>query len=402
MKRIAITGMGAVSAAGIGIDRLWTAAAAGESQVRALGELPRSEPLRIRIAARVPDFNPLDFLTEAEIRRCDPYTQYAHVAVAEALKQSGLTPELLAGPRTAAIIGTGIGGMSTLEDGCFAFFTLNARVNPLSIPRLMPSSAVSHVSITHGITGPCFTVTSACSSASQSIGVGAQMIRAGIVDRAIVGGSEACITSATIKAWEMMRVLSPDACRPFSKNRNGMILGEGAGILMLESEESLAARGGTAIAWLAGYGTSSDARDIIQPDVEGAAAAMQYALDDAGLSPADIGYLNAHGTGTVLNDINEANAIRRVFGDLTDDLPVSSSKPVIGHTLGASGALEFIVTINAVLEGIVPPHINFSGADPKCVLNLPVDGPVEKPMRAAISNSFAFGGINASLIVTAP
>ena len=264
----------------------------------------------------------------------------------------------------------------------------------------MPSSATSHISMTHKITGPCFAVTSACASASQSIGTAAQMIRSGMIDRAIAGGSEACLTPATIKAWEMLRVLSPNACRPFTRTRNGMIIGEGAGAFVLESEDSARARGATIIARLAGYGTSSDAKDIIQPDVEGASSAMQAALDDAGLTPDAIGYINAHGTGTVLNDVNEAAAIRRIFGDLTDALPVSSTKPVIGHTLGASGALELAVSVKALTEQTVPPQINFTEADPKCPLHLPTEGAVKADLKAVMSNSFAFGGINAALIVT--
>jgi nodulation protein E len=203
-----------------------------------------------------------------------------------------------------------------------------------------------------------------------------------------------------VRAWELLRVLSPDTCRPFSADRNGMILGEGAGAFVIESEAAMQVRGGKPIVWLAGYGTSSDAKDIVQPDVGGASAAMAAALEDAGLAPADIGYLNAHGTGTVLNDVNEAEAIGRVFGELSTEVPVSSTKPVIGHTLGASGALELMVAIKAVTDQTIPPHINVTNIDPKCRLNLPREAK-PAPIKAALSNSFAFGGINASLVVTA-
>jgi len=397
--RVAITGLGAVSAAGIGAPALWAAARDGQSQISTT-DLPRGERLRIRIAGQVRDFDGASYLDEAVLRRCDRFTQFAHVAVEEALLQSGISSDELRGPRTAAIIGTGIGGMNTIDDGTYEYYAGSGKFNMLAIPRLMPSSATSHVSITHGVTGPCFTVTSACSSASQSIGVAAQLIRAGIVDRAIVGGSEACITPTTVRAWEFLRVLSPDTCRPFSADRNGMILGEGAGAVILESEAAAAARGAKPIAWLAGYGTSSDARDIVQPDVGGASAAMTAAIEDAGLTPDDIDYINAHGTGTVLNDVNEAEAIARVFGAKGADVPVSSTKPVIGHTLGASGALELIVTIRALTESTIPPHINVTNVDPKCRLNLPREA-VAAPLKAALSNSFAFGGINASLVVVA-
>jgi nodulation protein E len=399
MRRVGISGMGAVSAAGIGVSPLWTAARDGVSHVKSI-DLPRGENLRVRIAASVTDFEPTDYLSDSEIRWCDRYTQFAHVAVNEALAQAQLSDEELEGPRTAVIIGTGIGGMSTLDEGCYNFYTGDARISPLSIPRLMPSSASAHVSIAHKITGPSFSITSACSSASQSIGVGLQMIRAGIVDRAIVGGSEACITPATVKAWELLRVLSPTACRPFSKDRSGLILGEGAGVVVLEAEELLQARDRTPIAWLAGYGTSSDARDFIQPDVEGATSAISAAIADANMRPEDIDYVNAHGTGTVLNDINEAAALQSAFGARLQQLPVSSTKSIIGHALGAAGGLELIVAVMALADGIVPPQANFSAADERCPIpNLPTAA-VEAPLRAALSNTFAFGGINASLIVS--
>lgn len=398
MIDVVITGMGAVSAAGLGVDALWQAARDGISKVSPLS-LPRGESLRIAVAASVRDFDPALYLDETAMRRCDRYTQFAHVAVEEAVAQAGIAPDELSGSRTGVIFGTGIGGMTTLDEGCYLFYCSEHRPQPMAIPKLMPSSATAHVSITHKITGPCFAITSACASASQSIGVAAQLIRAGIIDRAIAGGSEACLTPATIKAWEMLRVLSPNACRPFSRTRNGMILGEGAGAFVLESEDSARRRGATPLARLAGYGTSSDARDIIQPDVDGASAAMQAALDDAELAPDAIGYINAHGTGTVLNDINEAAAIHKVFGAHADVVPVSSTKPVIGHTLGASGALELVVALMALREQIVPPQINFTEADAKCLLNLPVNGAAPAKLDAVMSNSFAFGGINAALVV---
>jgi nodulation protein E len=225
-----------------------------------------------------------------------------------------------------------------------------------------------------------------------------QMVRHGLVDRAIVGGSDASLTAAMMKAWEVLRVLSPNVCRPFSNDRNGLVLGEGSGVIVIESEAATAARAATPLAWLAGYGTSSDAKDLIQPDVDGAARAMELALEDAELAPSDIGYINAHGTGTVLNDINETAAIKQVFGDIANAIPVSSIKQIIGHTLCASGALEFAVSVRSLQEGICPPHANLTEPDPKCDLYLPQEC-VELPAtKAVLSNSFAFGGINATLI----
>ncbi|MGN6100493.1 MAG: beta-ketoacyl-[acyl-carrier-protein] synthase family protein [Devosia sp.] len=398
MRKVGITGMGAVSAAGVGAEALWGAARDGKSCVGPL-DIPRSEILRVGIAAQVRNFDATTLMPAELARRNDRYTQFAHIAADEAVKQAGLAPEQLRGQRSSVIIGTGIGGMNTIDDGCYDVYQ-GRRPNVLTVPKLLPSAATTHLSIVHGVTGPCFAIASACSSAAQSIGIAAQLIRAGIIDRAIAGGSEACITTATVRGWEGMRVLSPDLCRPFSASRNGIVLGEGAGVLVLEAEEAMEERGAEPVAWLAGYGTTSDAFDVIQPDVNGPTEAMRGALVDAGLSPSDIDYLNAHGTGTALNDVIESEAIGRVFGNLVDALPVSSVKPIVGHGLGASGGLEIIVTLKAMLNGIVPPQINLGTQDPKCALFLPTE-PLKRPIRAALSNSFAFGGINACLVVTA-
>ncbi|WP_420409153.1 beta-ketoacyl-[acyl-carrier-protein] synthase family protein [Hoeflea sp.] len=397
--RVAITGFGAVSAAGLGVDNLWQAAKSGTSHVGAL-DVPRVERLRVRIAASVRDFRASDHLSKDELQRTERFSHFAHVAAVEAIKQAGILPEQLAGDRSAVIVGTGIGGITTMDESYAQFFGGERRLDPFTIPKVMPSAAASHLSIAHRITGPSFAVSSACSSGTQAIGLGIQMVRHGLVDRALVGGSEASLTSAVMKSWELMRVLSPDTCRPFSKDRNGLVLGEGAGIFVIESEACAQARNAKPLAWISGYGTSSDAKDIIQPDEHGAARAMQLALEDAGLAPGDIGYVNAHGTGTILNDINETAAIKRVFGDETANVPVSSVKQLIGHTLGASGALEFAVTVRSLIERACPPHTNLSEADPRCDLYLPPESVELAPSKAVLCNSFAFGGVNASLIAT--
>ena len=401
MGRVAITGMGAVSAAGIGADALWAAARDGVSGVRPI-DFPRSETLRVRIAANVQGFDAMALLGGVVPRTSERFTHFALVAAAEAVAQAGIAPADLSGPRSSAIIGTGVGGVGTIDDNCYLFYSENnmgVRGEPMSVPRVMPSSAVSHVSIAHRITGPSFGIVSACASGAQSIGVAAQMIQAGMVDRALAGGTEACITPVTMRGWEMLRVLSPSACKPFSADRTGMVIGEGAAVFCLESEESARARGATPLAWLDGYGTSSDARDMIQPDVEGAAAAMWGAIKAAGVAPADVSYVNAHGTGTVLNDLNEAAALRAVFGDHLARIPVSSSKPILGHTLGAAGALELIVAVQALRHQAVPPQANFTKPDPKCPLLLPTGAALPADLDVVISNSFAFGGINATLLV---
>lgn len=398
MQRIAITGMGAISAAGLGVSALWDAARSGRTGVKDIA-LQYVRGNRVRIAATVAGFNPADHIAGELLRTCDRYAQFAMFAAHEAIAMSGLEPGHLCSERTAVVIGTGVGGVGTFDENCRAYHA-GEKCDTMAIPRTMPSSAVSHIGIRHGIIGPTFTVTSACASASQAIGMAATMIRAGIVDRVITGGSESCLTASTMRGWEYLRVLSPDACRPFSAGRNGMVIGEGAGICVLECETAARSRGARPLAWLAGYGTSSDARDMVRPDVDGAARAVAAALADAGLPPEAVGHINAHGTGTVLNDINEVEALRRVFGGALDDIPVCSSKPIVGHTLGAAGALELLVAICSIQDQIVPPQINFRGADPKCRLNLQLDSARSHAFDVALSNSFAFGGINAALVVS--
>jgi nodulation protein E len=390
--------MGAVSAAGIGTADLWAAARDGRSCIGQI-DLLHARGNRIRIGGGVPGYEPEAHFDEATLRTCDRHAQFALIAAQQAIDEAALDAADLAGSRTAVIIGTGAGGIGTVDEGCRAYYS-DLKYDTFAVPRGMVSSASCHIGIAHGVTGPTFAVSSACASASQAIGLAMQMIRSGLVDRAITGGAEACLTPATMRSWEYLRVLTADACRPFSVGRSGMAIGEGAGICVLEAEDALTARGGKPVAWLAGYGTSSDARDMIQPDVDGAARAMSLALADAGLKAEQIGYINAHGTATVANDINEALAIGRVFGPTLDVIPVSSSKPIIGHTLGAAGALELVITVRALQTATIPPQINCKAVDPKCALNLPLDSPISSPLSAAASNSFAFGGINATLIVT--
>jgi nodulation protein E len=391
--------MGAISGAGIGIDALWRAARSGTSGIReAVLERPGSN--RVKIAAQVPGFKPEQHVDSGILAQSDRFTQLAIVAADEAMSQAALARGERLGARTAVIVGTGIGGFLTIDELSHAFYVSKARLDPMGIPRAMSNGAASLLSMRYGCTGPTFAVVSACSSANQAIGMGALLIRSGIVERAIVGGSEAGISASFIRAWEVLRVLTPDFCRPFSNGRNGMVLGEGAGIFVLESEKTSNARGAAPIAVIAGYGTSSDANDIVRPDVAGATSAMQLALADAGCAPEDIDYVNAHGTGTVMNDITESEALRRVFGARLPGVAVSSTKPIHGHALGAAGALELAVTIMALRENVAPPTINWTGRDPKCDLDPVPNEARELPIRAAMSNSFAFGGINASLVVT--
>ncbi len=393
--------MGAVSGAGIGAAALWHAARDGRSAVGTV-ELERPGQHTIKIAAQVKGFDPAQYMDAATISLCDRFSQFAIVAADEAMAQAKLPREQRLGERAAVIVGTGIGGFTTLDDMMFIYNVQKTRMHPMSIPRVMSNAAACHLSMRYGCTGPAFAVSSACSSANQAIGIGASLIRSGAVDYAIVGGSEASIAASYIRAWELLRVLTPDFCRPFSSKRSGMTIGEGSGILVLENAETAQARGANVLAEIAGYGTSSDARDLVRPDPDGAAAAMRGAIENANLAPDAIDYVNAHGTGTVINDIVETEALKKIFGGRLASIPVSSTKPVHGHAIGASAALELIITIHAIREGFVPPTINWVAPDPKCDLD-PVPNQGRKhAIRAAMSNSFAFGGLNAAIVVAQP
>jgi nodulation protein E len=394
-RRVVVTGMGAVSAAGFGVAPLWQACLDGRSGVGLL-DAPGFAASRVKIAAQVTGLDIAALFPPALANTLDRFSALALLAADEALAQAGLAGPL--GERCAVILGTGVGGSVTMDAGSQAFYLGDRRPDPMSVPKIMPSAATSHVSMRFGVRGPSFAVSSACASSAQAIGLGLQMVQAGMVDRAIVGGSEAMLIPPVMRAWEMLRVLSPQASRPFSDGRDGMVLGEGSGILVIEAAEM--ARG-VPIVELAGYGTSSDANDLLRPDPVGAARAMELALADAGLTAAEIGYVNAHGTGTVLNDASETAALRSVFRERLVSVPVSSTKPVHGHTIGAAGAIELIVSISALLAQIVPPTINYLRPDPNCDLDAVPNQAKSATFSAALSNSFAFGGINASLVVRA-
>ncbi len=396
-SRTYITGMGAVTALGVGVPELWQGLRSGVSGVKPI-ILPRTERQQIGHAAHLGDFNPADYIVPELAAAADRFVQFAIVAADEAMRTSAWPAGEPLGDRTAVIIGTGIGGSATADLGHYKFNVTRERTDPMTVPKVMPSAAASHISMRFGARGPSFAVSSACSSGAQAIGLGLLLIRSGIADRAIVGGSEAMLTPATFRAWETLRVMTPTLCRPFSKGRDGMVLGEGAAVILLENEISIQ-RGTMPLAELSGYGTSSDAFDILRPDPRGAARSMQLALSDAGLKSSEIDYINAHGTGTILNDTSESEAMRLVFGDTLPDVPVSSTKPVHGHTLGAAGAIELVATVCALQNGLVPPTINWLGPDANCIADPVANSARPRQMTFAMSNSFAFGGINASLIV---
>ena len=398
--RVVITGMGAISALGIGADALWNGLREGHSGIAPLRHADAAR-LRVKVAAQVPaNYDPAANIDERVLPQLDRTVSFALHAAQEAITQSGLVFDKSIGARSATIIGTGVGGENSHDEQSKRLYAENAsRVHPLSIVRVMANASASQISIAHGLRGPTFVVTSACASANHAISQAAQMIRFGMADVAITGGTDACLSYSVLRAWEAMRVLADDTCRPFSINRRGLVIGEGAGVFVLESLEHAQARGATILAELAGSGMTADATDIVSPSAEGAAAAMMQALADAGLAPEEVDYINAHGTGTQANDATETRAIRQAFGAHADKLVVSSTKSMHGHAMGASGALELVAVVNAIRHGIVPPTANFDQADPACDLDIVPNVARKMPVRAALSNSFAFGGLNAVLAI---
>ncbi len=393
MRRVVVTGLGTVNALAQDVPGTFAALAEGR-----LGIGPTTfrdvDRLSIRIGAEVKDWQPEARFDAARLPLFDRVTQYALAAGAEAMAMAGLPDGL--GPRAGAILGTAAGGISSWEDSYRAVFAEGRnRVSPLVVPRLMHNAPASHLSIRHQLTGPVLSISSACASANHAMGLALQQIRLGAVDVMLTGGSEAMLCFGGVKAWEGLRVLAPDACRPFSLGRKGMVIGDGAGILVFEAEEHAKARGAKILAEVAGFGMTADAGDIVAPDPKGAARAMRQALEDAGITPSDIGYINAHGTGTLANDRSESAAIREVFGN--NSPPVSSTKSMHGHAIGATGALEAIACLLALTEGTLPPTLGFEADDPDCPLDVIAHRARSATVAAVLSNAFAFGGLNAVL-----
>ncbi len=399
MHRVVVTGLGAVTPLGLDVPAYWDGLKRGADGIRPV-ELVPQEGLNQKVLGEVKGFDPQKYFTDRQLPILDRVSQFAVVAAKEAIAQAGLVFEGELSERTAAILGTGVGGQTTTDESFRRLYEdKQPRVYPLTIPKLMPNAPASQVSMHCGLRGPSFGVVSACASATHAIGLCFQMMRSGAIRCAVTGGAEASITFGAIKGWEAMRVMAPDKCRPFSKDRRGMIIGEGAAVMVLESEDDARKRGAEILAEIVGFGMSADAKDITAPDVGGMTRAITGALADARLGPQDVQYINAHGTGTTANDRTETAALKAAFGDHAKTLAVSSTKSMIGHALGAAGALEMVATVMGVREGIVPPTINYLGPDPECDLDyVPNEG---RPMDIdiALSNSFAFGGLNAVLVV---
>jgi nodulation protein E len=352
--------------------------------------------MRFQNGAEVEDFVATDYMDAKLASLLDRFAQFEIVAARTAVRDSGieLTAELRS--RMAIVTGCAVGGQSTMDDGFVDLYRKGSpRVNPMMIPRVMGNSGASNISMDLGITGPSFNISTACSSSNHALGQAFWMVRSGVSDAAIAGGSEAVFSYGMLKSWEAMRVVAPDTCRPFSRDRKGLILGEGSAMLLLETLESATARGARIYGEIAGFGMSSDAHHITQPSPKGAARAMRSALEDGDLSASEIDYINAHGTGTVANDATETAAIASVFGEDTARVAVSSTKSMHGHALGGAGALEAVATLLSLQHGVLPPTANYTEADPDCNLNIVAGDAREIRARAALSNSFAFGGMNA-------
>jgi nodulation protein E len=397
MRRVAITGLGAICAVGRNVPEFAASLCRGRSGIGPIESTDRSQ-LRFQNGAEVQGYNHQPYFEDRRADFLDRFAQFAVIAAREAVACAGIewTPVLR---ETAAIItGSCVGGQSTEDIGFQEVYKLGRnRVHPLTIPKTMANAGASHISMEFGITGPSFTISTACSSAAHAIGQAYWMVRTGMTDLALTGGSEAPFSFGILKAWEAMRVVSPETCRPFSKDRRGMILGEGAAMFVLEPLEAAQARGAPIHAELVGFGMSADACHITQPSAEGAARAMRAALRDAQLEPEQIGYINAHGTATPANDVTETAAIRSVFGAHADRLPVSSTKSMHGHALGAAAALECLAATLALRDGILPPTANFNEPDPDCDLDVIPNHARRADVEYALSNSFAFGGLNAVL-----
>jgi len=409
MRRVVVTGLGVVSPLGNDLATTWAGVVAGRSGVGPITHFDASA-YRTTIGAEVKGLDLKQYFAPKDARRMDPFAQYAVIAAREAVRSASLTSEMLQNDlsrRTAVIVGSGIGGIGTVSEQVQVLLERGpSKVSPFLIPMILPETAASMVAIEFGLRGPNMAVTSACATGANAIGEAGEMIRRGAAELALAGGAEAGVVPISVAGFSAMRALSErndapqQASRPFDRDRDGFVVGEGAGILVLEELEHARARGATIYAELMGYGSNDDAFHITAPEENGVGAAdcMRTALAMAGLGPEEIDYINAHGTSTPLNDVIETRAIKAVFGAHAYRLAISSTKSMTGHLLGASGALEAIISIMALCEGVIPPTLNLDNPDPECDLDYVPHRARRATLHTALSNSFGFGGHNASLI----
>ena len=407
MRRVVVTGLGVISAVGNTVEEFFRNLVAGESGIGYITHVDNSV-LTVKVAAEIKHYDPNQHFLLKKQDYLDRFAQYAIIAATQALQDSGFTPTEEEKLRFGAMVGTGMGGAETLDGGYKSLYRDNAqRMHPFTIPKLMHNAAASHISMEFGCKGPSLSFTTACSSAAHAMGTAYHTIKYGQADAVLAGGSDAPIAYGILRAWEAMRVLAvgngnpKHACRPFSKDREGLVLGEGAGIILLEEYEHARQRGAKIYAEICGFGMTSDADHLTHPTSEGPARAMRLALEEGRLNPEEIDYINAHGTATLTNDVNETRAIKEVFG-AKPNVVVSSTKSMHGHAMGATGAIEMIATVLAIQKSLIPPTANYSVPDPECDLDYAPNQARERTVNAALSNSFAFGGLNAVLLAKKP
>ena len=395
MHRVVITGAGTINPLGGNVPETLTAMQEGKCGIGAL-DIQDVDRLSIQIGGQVRDYDESAHFNRQQIALYDRFTQFTLLAAREAIGQSGLSFSGRLADRSGVVLGTSGGGLTTQDENYRAVYQAGKnRVHPFIVPKLMNNAAASHVSMEWNLRGPSFTVATACASSNHAMGQAFNMVRCGIATVMVTGGSEAMLCFGGIKAWEGLRVMSRDACRPFSATRNGMVQGEGAGVYVFEEYEHARARGAEILCEVVGFAMSSDASDIVMPSKQGAARAISGALADARIPRDKVGYINAHGTGTAANDKTECAAVADVFGAHADALMISSTKSMHGHLIGGTGAVELLACIMALRDGVIAPTIGFEEPDPECALDVVPNVARDARIDVALSNAFAFGGLNA-------
>ncbi|WP_420555847.1 beta-ketoacyl-[acyl-carrier-protein] synthase family protein [Roseovarius sp.] len=397
MKRVVITGAGTINALGTNVPETLEAMREGRSGISEL-DIRDVDRLAIKIGGQVKNYEPEERFNRQQLALYDRFTQFTLIAAREAIAQSGLKFDGELAARAGVVLGNSGGGMTTLDENYRSVYEEGKnRVHPFVVPKLMNNAAASHVSMEFNLKGPSFTVSTACASSNHAMAQAFQMVHGGLTPVMIAGGSESMLCFGGVKAWEGLRVMSKDGCRPFSANRNGMVQGEGAGIFVFEELEHAKARGAEIHAEVAGFAMSSDAADIVMPSKNGASRAIAGALQDARINASEVGYINAHGTGTAANDKTESAAVADVFGAHADRLMISSTKSMHGHLIGGTGAVELLACIMALRDGVIAPTINYDEPDPECALDVVPNEARDASVEVALSNAFAFGGLNAVL-----
>lgn len=397
MRRVVITGAGTINALGHDVSSTLEAMREGRCGIGPLN-VRDVDRLAVKIGGQVKAYDEAEHFNRQQIALYDRFTQFTLLAARQAMSQAGLEFRGALADRSGVVLGTSGGGLTTQDENYRAVYEEGKnRVHPFIVPKLMNNAAASHLSMEWNLRGPSFTVATACASSNHAMGLAFQMIRSGMADAMLTGGSESMLVFGGVKAWEGLRVMSKDACRPFSATRNGMVQGEGAGVFVFEEYEAAKARGAEMLAEVVGFSMSSDASDIVMPSKQGASRAIAGAIADSGLAKDMFGYINAHGTGTAANDKTECAAVANVFGPHADRLMMSSTKSMHGHLIGGTGAVELLACIMALRDGVIAPTINYEELDPECALDVVPNEAREARVDAVLSNAFAFGGLNAVL-----